>query len=185
MGFHWRNTLTSPTIQGTVGAGTGLTLPAFTSSGDISIGANAVKTTNISIDEVDANNLEIANYARTTLKGLLLNNLSIYATIAGGISGIAINATNANAGTLLLKARDTGVGLVEVARLIGAADPYFGIGVDGSVLKGTNGGLLGFFAATPVAKQTGCAVPTDLTTAIAAITALRTALNTLGLTTVV
>ncbi len=46
-------------------------------------------------------------------------------------------------------------------------------------------GSMGFFSATPVAQQAGCAVPTDLTTAIASITALRTALNTLGLTTVV
>jgi hypothetical protein len=44
---------------------------------------------------------------------------------------------------------------------------------------------IGFFGATPVAKQTGCAVPTDLATSIAAITALRTALNNLGVTTVV
>jgi len=44
---------------------------------------------------------------------------------------------------------------------------------------------LGFFNATPVVQQTGCAVPTDLNTCIEAITALRTALNNLGLTTVV
>jgi len=44
---------------------------------------------------------------------------------------------------------------------------------------------LGFFNATPVVQQIGCAVPTDLTTCITAITALRTALNNLGLTTVV
>jgi hypothetical protein len=44
---------------------------------------------------------------------------------------------------------------------------------------------LGFFNATPVVQQTGCAVPTDLDSCIAAITALRTALNNLGLTTVV
>lgn len=44
---------------------------------------------------------------------------------------------------------------------------------------------LGFYGATPVVRQTGCAVPTDLATSITAITALRTALNNLGLTTVV
>ncbi len=44
---------------------------------------------------------------------------------------------------------------------------------------------VGFFGATPVVKQTGCAVPTDLATSITAITALRTALNNLGITTVV
>ena len=44
---------------------------------------------------------------------------------------------------------------------------------------------VGFYGATPVVKQTGCAVPTDLATSIDAITALRTALNNLGITTVV
>jgi len=47
------------------------------------------------------------------------------------------------------------------------------------------GNKIGMFASTPVVKQTGCAVPTDLATAITAITALRTALNNYGLTTVV
>jgi len=44
---------------------------------------------------------------------------------------------------------------------------------------------LGFFNKTPVVQQTGCAVPTDLATCITAITVLRTALNNLGLTTIV
>lgn len=44
---------------------------------------------------------------------------------------------------------------------------------------------LGFFNATPVVQQTGYAVPTDLATCISALTTLRTALNNLGLTTVV
>jgi hypothetical protein len=47
------------------------------------------------------------------------------------------------------------------------------------------GNKLAFFAAPPVVRQTGCAVPTDLATCITAITALRTALNNYALTTVV
>ena len=47
------------------------------------------------------------------------------------------------------------------------------------------GTLAGFMNTTPVVKQTGCAVPTDLDSCIVAITALRTALNNYGLTTVV
>lgn len=43
----------------------------------------------------------------------------------------------------------------------------------------------GFFAAAPVTQQTGYAVPTDLASCIAALTALRTALNNYGLTTTV
>lgn len=44
---------------------------------------------------------------------------------------------------------------------------------------------VGFFGAVPVVQQTGAAVPTDLATSIAAITALRLALVNLGLTTTV
>ena len=51
-------------------------------------------------------------------------------------------------------ARDIGVGEVEVARAASAADPWFGIGNNANVLKGTYAGLCGFFGATPVAQQT-------------------------------
>ena len=47
------------------------------------------------------------------------------------------------------------------------------------------GTKIGFMNTAPVVKQTGCAVPTDLVSCIAAVTALRTALNNYGLTTVV
>jgi len=47
------------------------------------------------------------------------------------------------------------------------------------------GTKIGFMNTAPVVKQTGCAVPTDLASCIAAVTALRTALNNYGLTTVV
>jgi len=45
--------------------------------------------------------------------------------------------------------------LKEVARVAGAAGTaqYFGLGVDGNVIKATNGGLLGFYGATPGAQQ--------------------------------
>ena len=45
--------------------------------------------------------------------------------------------------------------------------------------------MIGFLGAAAVVRQTGCAVPTDLASCIASVTALRTALNNLGLTTIV
>lgn len=45
--------------------------------------------------------------------------------------------------------------------------------------------VVGFFGATPVVKQIGPAVPTDLATSITAITAIRLALINLGLVTTV
>lgn len=47
------------------------------------------------------------------------------------------------------------------------------------------GNKIGLFSATPVVKQTGYAVPIDLTTCISALTALRTALINYGLMTTV
>jgi len=52
MGYHFPNILTDPTIQGTVKAGTGLTMPAFTAGGDISMGANKLKTTNVLLKQL-------------------------------------------------------------------------------------------------------------------------------------
>jgi hypothetical protein len=77
-------------------------------------------------------------------------------------------ATATYKGRLVLKAVDSG-GTREVIRIEGSG----------------TAGELGFFAAAAVAQQIGCAIPTDLPSCIAAITALRTALNNYGLTTVV
>lgn len=69
------------------------------------------------------------------------------------------------------------------------SDAYDALFIDASnnsiALMNHASGKISFFAATPVTKQAGCAVPTDLATCISAITALRTALNAYGLTTVV
>ena len=178
------NVLIAPDISGTVTAATALTLPAHT-SGDITIGANRLKTTNLVIKQVDANFVGVFEATETSYRNWYVSSVGFNYALTAIADGVRIQAYDIDGNYLVFNARDTGVGLVEVARLQGLADPYFGIGVDGNALKGTNGGLLGFFAATPVGQQTGCAVPTDLTTCIASITALRTALNNLGLTTVV
>jgi len=60
---------------------------------------------------------------------------------------------------------------------------YLNIG--GLILGDTSAMQLSFFGGTPVVQQTGYAVPIDLATCISALTALRTALNNLGLQTVV
>jgi len=73
-------------------------------------------------------------------------------SILAQADGIAIVAKNADDNFLLLKARDNGVGTVEVARLMGAADPYFSIG-GSQQFKFTNSGLAGFFSAAPVGQQ--------------------------------
>lgn len=54
---------------------------------------------------------------------------------------------------------------------------------DGTIMGQTTTEKIGFFGATPVVQQTGVAVATNLTTAIASTTALRLALVNLGLIT--
>ena len=56
---------------------------------------------------------------------------------------------------------------------------------DGTQLGQDATDAIGFFGATPVVKQVGPAVPTDLATSITAITAIRLALINLGLVTTV
>lgn len=62
---------------------------------------------------------------------------------------------------------------------------YLDNGNDDGVCICRSDGKLGFFAATPVVKQTGVAVATDTTTCVASTTALRLALVNLGLITAV
>jgi len=88
-------TLTSPTIQGTVGAGTGLTMPAFT------FGAN-----------VSGNGKYLNNAYLGNIYNLIFRNT------------YAIEAPNTDDNYASMKARDNNVGYAEVARLQGAAEPH-------------------------------------------------------------
>ncbi len=62
---------------------------------------------------------------------------------------------------------------------------YVDNGNDDGTCLGRAADKISFFAATPVVKQTGWAVPTDLTTVIAGNTAARLALVNYGLITTV
>jgi len=100
-------------------------------------------------------------------------------TTTGGAGG-ALNLTGGAAGSAGAATDNNGG---DVCLVGGAAT---GTGTIGALKFGTaTSQLIGFWNVTPVTQRTGCAVPTDLATAITAITALRTALNELGLTTVV
>jgi hypothetical protein len=114
------NTLTNPTIQGTVSAGTGLTLPAFTMAGDISLGANLLKTTNLAIKEETPLLMAIrdasdSDYQYVKQKGLLFVDY-----IKPVLDGRYIAPPDTDNYYLKFQARDTGVGQAEVARLQGA-----------------------------------------------------------------
>lgn len=197
-----RGLMGNRSVGGTWTALTAWTLPAHSVSGDISIGANKLKTTSLYLVEDAVTGFGARLISNNSKVDIAMRNVYFTTDIVSTDNAAAyIKSYNGDGGYIALHARDTGVGLVEVARMMGAADPYFGIGVDGSALKGTYAGLLGFFAATPVAQQTGTAaqivnyatpgLDTEAEIIAAfnatntAINVLRTALNNLGLTTVV
>jgi len=68
-----------------------------------------------------------------------------------GTNAQAISAPGATDWHVVLKAQDTGVGLVEIGRMAGAADPYFSFG-GSQEFKFSNGGQAGFYGASLAAQ---------------------------------
>jgi len=118
------NKLTNPTIQGTVLAGTGLTMPAFTAGGNITLGAYKLVTTDLLLKQDNSEQMIVRNAADNATKGLVTQTLYAVASVSIENAGY-LAPSDTNTHCMALKARDTDVGLVEIARLQGAADPYF------------------------------------------------------------
>jgi len=97
----------------------------LTGCGDIVIGANKLKMTNCLLKQEDATHLVVKNVADTARSGLNANELGASSNFQGLISAISLKAIANNNGTLLLKAYDNDDAIAEVARLVGAVDPYF------------------------------------------------------------
>ena len=123
MGYHFPNILTDPTIQGTVSAGTGLTMPDF-NAGNINIGANKLMTTNLSLSEVGADDLGIMRAAKDGWKGLYLANLRPRDGIIAYGDNVDFDTGPNDNSYIRFRARHSGVGNVEVACLQGAVEPY-------------------------------------------------------------
>jgi len=117
-------TLTSPAINGTVTT-TGLTMPAMTMNGDISMGANKLKTTNHLIKEEDATWAALRNAADDAYSRIKLLTLGFSNDIRALSDALSIDSPDVDDNYLRFRARDNGSAVAEVARLQGAADPYF------------------------------------------------------------
>jgi len=102
-----------------------LPLSGGTMTGDLDLGANYLRFGTMCFYRVAAGWLRIADYPVTVVQNLQIGLLEIYTGIRGATGGETIQAANVDAATLILQARDSGIGLVEIARLVGAADPYF------------------------------------------------------------
>jgi len=121
---------------------------------NLDLGGNLLKTTTYYLNEV-AGGIgvqKISDDSYVTLKAGDLNIQNAENAIKLEANAAKIKATNTDGYYATIWARDTGVGLVEVARFAGAADPYFSMG-GSQEFKFTNGGLMGLFGATPVAQQ--------------------------------
>lgn len=105
-------------------------IPALTMTGDIEIGANKVKTSNLSLLELDANRFQFRNSANSAYKGIVVASIDFSGDLGAFSDGVSLNAIGDDNGYLLFKAKDNGVGLVEIARVIGGVDPLFQTGRD-------------------------------------------------------
>ena len=93
-------------------------------SGDIALGSNKLKTTNLKLVEVESVTFGIEAADSATRRGLILQDLEVVGIIRTNV-GSELRAPSADGSALSLHAKDSGVSLAEVARLQGAADPYF------------------------------------------------------------
>ena len=132
------------------------TLVATTFSGDVTIGANLLKTTNLAIKEEDAATFSTRNAANTIYTDFATGSLLLKT------DGGQIGAPSGDGNYTIFKAKDTGVGSVEIARMTGAADPYFSMG-GSQEFKFTNGGLMGLYGVTAVARSAGWTITNDQT----------------------
>ncbi len=104
--------------------------------------------------------LQLRNAANDSYANIQLNQIQAqrFYAIADAAS---IDAFGVNDNYMTLKAMDTGVGVIEVARLQGAADPWLGCGANGNAAKFYNSGVaelcgkVGFGAAGSVTIATG------------------------------
>ena len=158
--WAYKNTFTSPKINGTVTTD-GLTLPAFTAGADITLGANSIKdaTYRLKFDAQGITSRNLADTAYAEVRGTNFRGEIFYVAtqvaspvLQGSIDAASLEAKNTDANYFVFKARDTGVGQAEVARLLGADDPEFRIGNNGNAFRGSYAGYLAFYGTAPIAK---------------------------------
>jgi hypothetical protein len=89
-------------------------------AGDISMGANKLKTTNALLKEESSGVLSVRNIGDTDYAQLWLSHLQFFTGIYGRNSPVYFDTQDTDAASLIMRARDTGVGKVEVACMAGA-----------------------------------------------------------------
>jgi len=101
-----------------------LLLTGGTLTGDLLIGANKIKTTNLLLRELNATTLALLNTANDTYRDLYVGTLLAYGGVMFTTTLGYISPYNTDNYYVRLMARDNTVGLVEIARLQSAATAY-------------------------------------------------------------
>ena len=101
-----------------------LPLSGGTLTGDLTLGGNKLKGTNYALKTI-AGGISVRNVGDTSPAVITAAGLYFNSWVEANATNAYIGARPLDTGNLLLKARDTGVGFAEIARLQGAADPYF------------------------------------------------------------
>jgi hypothetical protein len=103
-----------------------LPLAGGTLTGNLTIGANRIITSNGHIYEDGV--FRFTNTAETVYLDVYHKDLGIAGDITWQVVNRSIDGANTDGSVVTIKARDTGVGVIEVACFAGAADPYFSMG---------------------------------------------------------
>lgn len=125
----------------------------LTNLGNVNIGANQLQTTTCMIRDVGAVTLALRNLANTAYGDFAIGEVSFNTGVRAMVNALYLQTLNVDTNYLTFRARDTGVGTVEVARLQGEADPEFRCGNNGNALRATYAGWLGLYGVPPVARQ--------------------------------
>jgi len=97
--------------------------------GDIELGANKLKTTDLAFYQWSTSSFALRDATDTYFRGLVLSEAYLTAelkvTSAQSFMGSTyFSAYNADGGWLVGRARKTGIGLQEIWRMVGAAEPH-------------------------------------------------------------
>lgn len=122
-----------------------------TFGGDVTIGSSKLIGTSIAIKDAGGDVCAIRDDTDSAYAHIYLAWMGVYSGIDFLADAKELSAPNADNNYIIIKARDNTVGRVEIARMAGAADPYFSMG-GSQEHKFTNAGLAGFFSQTPASQ---------------------------------
>lgn len=98
---------------------------ALTNVGNITTATGKLTLLDILLKRLTASGLAVRDALDTAYRDLTLRNLNVEDCLAFKTTDMYVAAPNIDNAYIMLKAKDNGVGLVEVARLVGAATPTF------------------------------------------------------------